>query len=896
MGGSTGNNLPYVGLVNEGSTCYLNSVIQALFHLPSFRQTLYLMEHIERDPVISALRRLFAQLHCGTRNVKTKELTDAFGWGDDDACVQHDVHEMMQKLFDRLEMICKGTAQENFVRDHFYGEITYITRIVDGVEYNAFRNEGFYDVELLVKHRKDIYESLDLWAEPERIENVSLEIKKGEPSTTHTVERSQRFARLPPVLLIHPNRAEFSMETFRVTTLPGKWEFPTILDLEAYMLPTQRDGGDIKILNFVYELRSIVIHQGVAHSGHFYTYVRLKDEWVCFNDIRVFTVQEDSVMASAFGGDAGLSWRRSNERASLLVYVRKDAAKEVLVDDVVPEHIRAIAREIEADRERLLREQDENVTFFFFTGEDSLADVLDGAVEAESKMRKITVSVLFSLEEVHAAIAREIGQTPDRIRVWEYSNIEFSSRAPISLHVDVRRCRNLFVEVLPEPKDVCCDETSEEPFFALVRFVNEESLGPCTIFHTRSKLAELMAAQEEQMRCFVCEHGPRFSEMPISRIPPGANLLICPYLIYEENVLDLLRQRKYKEVQILLLHRSCPGKWEDAGSLRVDENTYYSEMQKLVYNHLTRTKQLSLPSAEHIGFHRYESWAGGNPALGVCPMESGTFVNQRFVERFCGTESCRRLFVALLPAPLRSLDTQRLVVFNQGGGVRPVVYVEKRQYTLGSLYQLALEQVGSCLKAELVQHITRCLQKDICALRLIFLDQGRSHHVSLNVNENVLISRGVYVIDVLETVSAGFFRVDVVFCDRRSREECFGFPTNITLSDSCEETGADIAQRIAEKIVAPASSGEIERWIVAVRSRAGTCRTVGPKDVLKNCMKEIDGELGCIMVDRPRSLLLDGVGEVRQNSEQAIIIRNPSLQELKLASKRSGSREDVPSL
>src|SRR3989338_10525627 len=43
--------VPYLGLANQGATCYLNSLLQALFHLKSFRRTVYSM------PVAA---------HCGT--------------------------------------------------------------------------------------------------------------------------------------------------------------------------------------------------------------------------------------------------------------------------------------------------------------------------------------------------------------------------------------------------------------------------------------------------------------------------------------------------------------------------------------------------------------------------------------------------------------------------------------------------------------------------------------------------------------------------------------------------------------------------------------------------------------------------------------------------------------
>jgi Ubiquitin carboxyl-terminal hydrolase len=96
----------FVGLKNQGATCYLNSLLQYLFHLGTFRRAVYQMP-TEKEKVGSsiplALQRLFYRLQFEKTAVGTKELTRSFGWTAYDSFTQHDVQELNRVLMDELE-------------------------------------------------------------------------------------------------------------------------------------------------------------------------------------------------------------------------------------------------------------------------------------------------------------------------------------------------------------------------------------------------------------------------------------------------------------------------------------------------------------------------------------------------------------------------------------------------------------------------------------------------------------------------------------------------------------------------------------------------------------------------------------------------------------------------
>jgi ubiquitin C-terminal hydrolase len=105
-----------VGLKNQGATCYMNSLLQALFHISAFRRAVYSMPTDAEDQnktssIALALQRIFYRLQVGNKGVGTKELTKAFGWDARDAFTQHDVQELNRVLCDTLERKMKVRKQ-----------------------------------------------------------------------------------------------------------------------------------------------------------------------------------------------------------------------------------------------------------------------------------------------------------------------------------------------------------------------------------------------------------------------------------------------------------------------------------------------------------------------------------------------------------------------------------------------------------------------------------------------------------------------------------------------------------------------------------------------------------------------------------------------------------------
>lgn len=328
----------YLGLRNQGNTCYMNSLLQVLHHLPDFRRAIYGMPTTvnstrkaldEEMPL--ALQRVFYELQHGEEHgagdVGTEVLTDSFGWGEEEVQVQQDVQEFCRMLCEALQGRLREWGRVDAVAELFEGSLSSVTRCTR-VNFRSEKEEGFYDLQLMVDGCPSLHASLREFVREEALVGANKFNTRQPQFGRQDARRGTRFKRLPPVLQLHLKRFMYDAETGSMHKLQSEFAFPTTLRMFKYL----RHGAPPQPKP-VYRLFAVLSHVGGANAGHYVAYVNPLGgkQWYEFNDAQVTPVPEEVAVRQQYGGrfarSKGLFGMGAAPNAYMLVYVRQVTAR-----------------------------------------------------------------------------------------------------------------------------------------------------------------------------------------------------------------------------------------------------------------------------------------------------------------------------------------------------------------------------------------------------------------------------------------------------------------------------------------------------------------------------------------------------------------------------------------
>lgn len=272
----------FVGLKNLGCTCYMNSILQQLFMISSFREAILRCPSEQNDEsLLYHLQYIFSGLRSSDKQyINPKGFARSFKDSEGNAIniiEQMDVDEFFGSFMDKLEPLLKTTKYEELIKQHFGG--LQVTELI-GKEcpHRSERYEPFLSIPVEVKNKRSLQEGLESY--------VAEEVLEGENSyqCDHCEAKVKAIRRvcvkhLPNYLIIALRRFEFDFDSMSREKLNDYFEFPMDLDMESYSqegLEAEKEHKNKEY--YSYKLRGIVIHTGTAESGHYYSYIGNNDQ------------------------------------------------------------------------------------------------------------------------------------------------------------------------------------------------------------------------------------------------------------------------------------------------------------------------------------------------------------------------------------------------------------------------------------------------------------------------------------------------------------------------------------------------------------------------------------------------------------------------------------------
>jgi len=281
--------LGFVGLENLESTSYVNSLLQQLFAINSFKDAVLSIENARG--VSGELQKLFGVLREKTcKYYNPKEFCSKIGAVPS---IQEGVKEFITQLFTNLENDFKETINENLLDDLFGTSLS--TRITcKNCEQMNESLSSPYVFQLDIEEYSSIVEGLQEYTIPKELKGDNgYDCSKCELQTEATKEVA--IVKFPHYIFIELKRF---VNKSKLVKIEKYCEFPFEIDMGHFFL---------KKTEAVYSLKGIIVHTGSISKGCFYSLIKNRkepEEWLLFDDKKVSNIEAESIPEKSFGSDS----------------------------------------------------------------------------------------------------------------------------------------------------------------------------------------------------------------------------------------------------------------------------------------------------------------------------------------------------------------------------------------------------------------------------------------------------------------------------------------------------------------------------------------------------------------------------------------------------------------
>lgn len=323
------------GLNNLGSTCFMNSVLQAVLHAPPLRDYFLNDRHNHKICRRSSsdllclpcdLDVMFSAVYSGDRTPYSPAKFLYSWWQHSENLAsyeQQDAHEFFISMLDRIHeklgkdnIANKGNGDCHCIAHSVFSGVLRSDVTCTSCGFTSSTYDPCVDISLELNMRAKAHNGrstltgcLDLFTRPEKLgPDQKLYCEKCHEKQNALKQMS--LNKLPSVLCLHIKRFEHSPIRKMSRKIDIHLQFPFSLDVRPYMSSSvvgKRFGNRIleteeaceEDVSAEFEVFAVVTHSGMLESGHYVTYLRsLSKQWYKCDDAWITQVDEEVVRAS----------------------------------------------------------------------------------------------------------------------------------------------------------------------------------------------------------------------------------------------------------------------------------------------------------------------------------------------------------------------------------------------------------------------------------------------------------------------------------------------------------------------------------------------------------------------------------------------------------------------
>ena len=351
-----------IGIKNEGSTCYMNSIIQSIYN-NNFLLKNIMKININSGPlcreektkdknIISALQTKFYDLYNSKNSIRILNIFTAFDWKrifwnspQDAEEIYIEIYQIISLYNEEIKNNCEG--------------ILINTIEVKEKDFKSQKEENFFFLQLDIEDNNSLEGCLDKFFKNEELtgDNKYQYIDEYGIKSLFDAKKYYKFKKIPNILFIQLKRFQYDPNTLSFIKNNKGISFKEEINLKNYIdsdnNKTKSKSKKKVINNKIYSLYCVIVHSGSSQSGHYFCFVKdFKNEcYIKFNDTSVDRAERKEVFNHNFGGEEieyaikKIGRKKDNheyevkdnkkeidKNAYIFIYVNKNKIDELFID------------------------------------------------------------------------------------------------------------------------------------------------------------------------------------------------------------------------------------------------------------------------------------------------------------------------------------------------------------------------------------------------------------------------------------------------------------------------------------------------------------------------------------------------------------------------------------